>query len=145
MSDIFVSPNTHRRVLLDFESGIAGTDRSDVSYPIREGIVDFLPTIQDPISVSYDRLASRYDAYMISQKLRWRLVRRIGWGFARVEDYTERVLSVIPDDFDGVLLDVPVGTGVLTFEEYAKLKKATIIGLDYSLGMLRHAKKRFEE
>jgi ubiquinone/menaquinone biosynthesis C-methylase UbiE len=52
-------------------------------------------------------------------------------------------LSFIPDDFDGILLDVPVGTGVLTFEKYMRLKRARIIAIDYSFGMLLKAKQRF--
>lgn len=61
---------------------------------------------------------------------------------ACVEDYTESVLSSIPDDFDGFILDVPVGTGVLTSQKYARLTKATILALDYSQGMLQQARKR---
>ena len=65
-------------------------------------------------------------------------------GSRGVEDYTEKVLSAIPDDFDEVLLDVPAGTGVLTFEKYARLKRVTIVAVDYSLGMLHEGKKRLE-
>jgi len=142
---ILVCPKTGGGILLDGENGIAETGRSDMSYPIRDGIVDFLPGVRDLISVSYDRSASRYDSYMKSGNLFWTLIRQIGWGIARTESYTAKVLSVIPDDFDGVLLDVPVGTGVLTLEKYARMKKATILSVDYSIGMLQQAKKRFEQ
>jgi SAM-dependent methyltransferase len=47
--------------------------------------------------------------------------------------------------FDGVLLDVPVGTGLFTCSRYAGFPDATIVAVDYSMGMLQQARKRFLE
>ena len=55
------------------------------------------------------------------------------------------MLSYLPSQFDGVLIDVPVGTGVFTDSLYANFPNATIIAIDYSMGMLQKAKDRFEQ
>ena len=67
------------------------------------------------------------------------------WGFLDDKGLIEKPLSSIPDDFDGVLLDVPVGTGTFTFDKYRKLNKAGIIAIDYSLAMLQKAQERYAE
>ena len=43
------------------------------------------------------------------------------------------------------MLDIPVGTGLFTYEKYKRLANATIIVADYSINMLKFAKKRFTE
>ncbi len=57
----------------------------------------------------------------------------------------KEVLSLLPDSFHGVLLDVPVGTGVFTASLYRRYPDATIIGVDCSPNMLRQAQARFRE
>lgn len=44
-----------------------------------------------------------------------------------------------------MLLDVPSGTGILALEKYKRLKRATIIALDYSIEMLRRARENFQK
>lgn len=56
--------------------------------------------------------------------------------------YLEKVFSNIPPDFRGSLLEVPVGTGILTMPVYQKLKDAEIICLDYSSEMMARAQNR---
>ncbi len=51
----------------------------------------------------------------------------------------------MPSQFDGILLDVPVGTGLFTHSLYAGFPDATIIAIDYSMGMLQQAKSRFQQ
>ena len=51
------------------------------------------------------------------------------------------MLSYIPDDFSGKLLDVPVGTAVFTHKKWEKLREAEIVCLDYSEDMLEQARK----
>ena len=58
--------------------------------------------------------------------------------------YVEDALSPIKEDFSGKLLEVPVGTGVLTMPVYQNLKNAEITCLDYSEKMMDKAKKRAE-
>ena len=58
-------------------------------------------------------------------------------------EIARRVLSWIPDDCSGKLLDVPVGTAVFTKDKYSRMTMADITCLDYSLDMLEQAKSRF--
>ena len=57
-------------------------------------------------------------------------------------DYLQKALAGIPEGFSGRLLEVPVGTGVLTMPVYKDLKKAQITCLDYSPDMMASAGKR---
>ena len=56
--------------------------------------------------------------------------------------YGRKVLSYVPDDFSGNLLDVPVGTAVFTENKWSSLKNAHITCIDYSMDMLEQARKR---
>ena len=56
--------------------------------------------------------------------------------------YLEKALSGIPEDFSGKLLEVPVGTGVLTMPVYRELPDADITCLDYSENMMASAQKK---
>ncbi|MEG0014242.1 MAG: class I SAM-dependent methyltransferase [Cellulosilyticaceae bacterium] len=78
------------------------------------------------------------------QSLGFKLYNKLAWGI-QDEDYVSKVLDMIPDDFRGRLLEIPVGTGFVTCEKYKALTKANIIALDYSEDMLRQAKKLFTE
>lgn len=75
------------------------------------------------------------------------LVNRIVWRMDKDEnnEYLEKTLSPIPADFCGKLLEVPVGTGVLTMPLYKKLKNADIVCLDYSVEMMARAENRADE
>ena len=63
-------------------------------------------------------------------------------GKAKNTRYLEKVLSGIPDGFAGKLLEVPVGTGVLTMPVYKRLPQAEITCLDYSPDMMATARRR---
>lgn len=52
------------------------------------------------------------------------------------------VLSGIPEHFSGKLLEVPVGTGILTMPLYKTLPKADITCLDYSADMMGQAQEK---
>ena len=58
--------------------------------------------------------------------------------------YLELAMSGIPEDFSGRLLEVPVGTGVLTMPVYKQLPRADITCLDYSSDMMAQAQRRAE-
>ncbi len=75
------------------------------------------------------------------------LLTRIVWRMNKEEnkEYLEKALSPIPSDFSGRLLEVPVGTGVLTMPLYKNLKGADIVCLDYSPEMMSRAENRAEE
>ena len=69
----------------------------------------------------------------------------IFWGGVDDNEIARKVLSYIPDDFSGKLLDVPVGTGVFTAAKYAVMDGAEITCLDYSVDMLDQARERFRK
>jgi SAM-dependent methyltransferase len=149
LDNILICPKTQSRITIDAANSIAKVEGSDLSYPIKDGIVDFLPDTEDRISKAYDSCASSYDNYMNLSSLAWKLFGTpfilLVWGFLDDKVFIHMPLNSIPDDFDGVLLDVPVGTGTFTFDKYRKLNKASIIAIDYSLAMLQKAQKRYAE
>ena len=53
-------------------------------------------------------------------------------------------MAGIPDDFRGNMLEVPVGTSVLTMPVYKTLPDAEITCLDYSADMMAVAQRRAE-
>ena len=51
-------------------------------------------------------------------------------------------MSGIPEHFSGKLLEVPVGTGILTMPVYQTMPEADITCLDYSPDMMRQAREK---
>ncbi len=145
ISDLLICPVTRQKIILDYANEKAIVQGTEMVYPIKNGIIDFLPGVGDDISAFYDDMAPKYDEYMLSANLLWKMTNLFTWGFSDDQKYAQKVLTYIPDDFDGVLLDVPVGTGVLTLEKYRRLDKARILAIDYSPGMLAQAKRRYDE
>ena len=88
-----------------------------------------------------------YDGMITSTTVLGSLVNRIVWRMNKEEnkEYLEKALSSITSDFSGKLLEVPVGTGILTMPLYKKLKKADIVCLDYSPEMMARAEYRANE
>ena len=77
------------------------------------------------------------------EAIRLIVTRPLLWGGVDDNEIARRVLSWIPDDFKGKLLDIPVGTAVFTTEKYRRMKQADITCLDYSQDMLEQAEYRF--
>jgi len=144
--EVLRCPKTGNKLRFDNSKTVVAVEDSTITYPIIDGIVDFCPEVKDKISRSYDRFAPGYDTYFTSSSLSMKLFNLLilgeKWNYSK---YAETVLSYLPIQFDGVLLDVPVGTGLLTASQYAQYPNATIIAVDYSKGMLEVAKKRFEQ
>ena len=69
---------------------------------------------------------------------------KLFWSGTDDNEIARKVLSYIPDDFSGKLLDVPVGTAVFTQRKWSTLKNAHITCLDYSTDMLEQAKRRLD-
>ena len=82
--------------------------------------------------------ASFYDGMMTYSTLAGKAICRTVWNMDGEKNlcYVERALSGVPEDFSGKLLEVPVGTGVLTMPVYRELPKADITCLDYSANMM---------
>ena len=66
------------------------------------------------------------------------------WAMNKAENdaYLEKALSGIPEHFSGKLLEVPVGTGILTMPVYQTMPEADITCLDYSPDMMRQAREK---
>ena len=69
---------------------------------------------------------------------------RLVWDMNKAESdaYLEKALSGIPENFSGRLLEVPVGTGILTMPVYQTMPEADITCLDYSPDMMRQAREK---
>ena len=101
--------------------------------------------MEDKIEKSYRFSKNFYDDALTQNKWWSRLYFKLIWGGVDDNEIARKVLSWIPDDFGGKMLDVPVGTAVFTAEKYKRMGKADIIGLDYSQDMLDRARFRFSE
>ena len=90
--------------------------------------------------------ASFYDGMMTYSTFLGKAICRIVWNMDGEKNYSylERALSGVPEGFAGKLLEVPVGTGVLTMPVYRGLPSADITCLDYSPDMMSAARARAE-
>ena len=72
------------------------------------------------------------------------LVSKVVWKMDREKDLEYQALATkaIPADFAGKMLEVPVGTGILTMPLYKKLPDADVTCLDYSEQMMARAQAR---
>ena len=88
--------------------------------------------------------AGFYDGMMTYSTPLGKAICRIVWNMDGEKNlrYLEKALSGIPDNFSGTLLEVPVGTGVLTMPVYRELPDADITCLDYSENMMASAKDK---
>ena len=106
-------------------------------------------TRRDQIRSAYRLTGSNagfYDGMMTYSTLPGKAVCRLVWNMDGEKNlaYLEKALSGIPEGFSGKLLEVPVGTGVLTMPVYRELPDADITCLDYSPDMMKTAEKRAE-
>ena len=88
--------------------------------------------------------AGFYDGMMTYSTLPGKAICRLVWNMDREKNlrYIEQALSGVPEDFAGKLLEVPVGTGVLTMPIYQGLPGADVTCLDYSADMMEAARKK---
>ena len=99
--------------------------------------------LEEKISNAYKVSQNIYDDVLTQSNWLTKLYIKLFWGVDDVE-LAGKILSFISDDFNGKLLDIPVGTAVFTYEKYKKLENADITCIDYSNEMLDQAKKRFK-
>lgn len=87
---------------------------------------------------------SFYDGIITCSTTSGKAVCRLVWDMNKAEcdAYLEKALSGIPEHFSGRLLEVPIGTGVLTMPVYQTLPEANITCLDYSPDMMRQAREK---
>ena len=101
----------------------------------------------DEIRASYKQLGhigTLYDGIVTRSTMLGKLLDSVVWGLdaEKAAQWLNDALATIPADFAGKLLEVPVGTGVLTMPLYKSLPDAEITCLDYSTDMMAHAEKR---
>ena len=101
--------------------------------------------MSDKIQDSYRQSRNIYDDVLTRSTWWSRVYMDLFWNGVDDNEIARKVLSYIPDNFAGKLLDVPVGTGVFTSAKYARMLRADIIGLDYSQDMLNQARVRFRQ
>lgn len=91
-------------------------------------------------------IGTMYDGIITRSTLLGKLMDGVIWGLNKelAAKWINDALSPIPEDFSGSLLEVPVGTGVLTMPLYQSLPNAEITCLDYSADMMRNAERRAE-
>ena len=91
--------------------------------------------------------ATFYDGMITCSTIPGKAVCKVVWNMGVEENtrYLELAMAGIPEDFDGKMLEVPVGTGVLTMPVYKALPNADITCLDYSVDMMKVAQHRAEK
>ncbi len=97
------------------------------------------------INSAYHASKNIYDDVLTQGNFFSRLYIRFFWSGTDDIEIARKILSYIPDDFDGTLLDVPVGTAVFTEEKWRSLSRAKITCLDYSGDMLEKARQRLSD
>ena len=91
--------------------------------------------------------ATFYDGMITCSTLTGRAICKLVWNMdkRKSDRYLELALSGMPQNFSGKLLEVPVGTGVLTMPVYETLPDADITCLDYSPDMMERAKRQAQK
>ena len=105
---------------------------------------------KDEIKSAYKTLGKAhnfYDGMMTGTTVFGRLMDRAVWHMSvdDVLEYQSEAFAAIPSDFNGKLLEVPVGTGVLSMPVFKTLPDANITCLDYSEKMMASAEQRARE
>lgn len=99
----------------------------------------------DKIQNAYHDSKNIYDDVLTQSNFFSKLYIKLFWSGTDDNKIAGKVLSYIPNDFSGTLLDVPVGTAVFTHKKWARLSNAQIICLDYSEDMIEQAKNRLKD
>lgn len=96
---------------------------------------------------SLGKAHSLYDGMMTGTTLPGRMMLKAVWQMKPDDEleYRAELFSAIPKDFDGKILEVPVGTGVLSMPVFKTLPNADITCLDYSEKMMESAQKRADD
>ena len=88
------------------------------------------------------RCASMYDGMMTNSSQLGRLAMKYFWQLTdeKYEAFINQAFAGLPDRFEGRLLEIPVGTGVLSLPIFGRLKAARIVCADFSAEMLEAAR-----
>ena len=96
----------------------------------------------DKIQNAYESSKHIYDDVLTQGSILSKLYIKFFWSGTDDNEIARELLSYIPDDYSGNILDVPVGTAVFTAKKWAALTSAKITCLDYSKDMIEQAENR---
>lgn len=99
----------------------------------------------DKIREAYQASKNIYDDVLTQGSFFSKMYIKIFWSGTDDNEIARKILAYIPEDFNGSILDVPVGTAVFTEKKWKSLKEARITCLDYSVDMIEQARKRLED
>ncbi len=117
-------------------------EREDTEEQARSQRLVKAEPVSDRIQDAYHASKNIYDDVLTQGSIFSKTYIRFFWSGTDDNEIAQKILSYIPDDFSGRLLDVPVGTAVFTEKKWRALSGAKITCLDYSEDMLEKAKAR---
>ncbi len=97
--------------------------------------------VNDTFDHLFKKESSLYDDVLTGRVWYTRLMNYIFWHTRDHIDSANLVFSMLPNNFNGKMLDVPCGTGVFTKDVYLAHPKAQIECLDYSAEMIERFRK----
>lgn len=105
--------------------------------------------MKDKIDRAYrrvGRLSNFYDGMLLNRTFLGRLAMKYFWRLddAKYDRFLRQAFAGVPHDFSGSLLEIPVGTGVLSFPIFERLSSARIVCADCSQAMLDAARVNAE-
>lgn len=99
---------------------------------------------KDKVKEAYHDSKNIYDTVLTQGNVFARAYIKFFWGGTDDVAIANKLLSFIPDDFSGSILDVPCGTAVFTTEKWKSLEASKITCLDYSEDMLTQAHRQLD-
>ena len=100
------------------------------SFKLLELKLNLEGNMADKIQNAYETSKNIYDDVLTQRNIFSKLYIKLFWSGTDDNDIARKVLSYVPDDFSGKLLDVPVGTAIFTENKWSSLKNAPIVILD---------------
>ena len=100
------------------------------SFKLLELKLNLEGNMADKIQNAYETSKNIYDDVLTQGNIFSKLYIKLFWSGTDDNDIARKVLSYVPDDFSGNLLDVPVGTAIFTENKWSSLKNAPIVILD---------------
>lgn len=126
--------------------------KPDISLPVWDSLRKSMHAggRHEKIQKAYKSLggeATFYDGMITCSTLSGKAVCKLVWNMDKRKNdhYLELALSGIPQNFRGKMLEVPVGTGVLSMPVYETMPDADITCLDYSPDMMERARRQAEK
>ena len=153
IKDIVISPQTGENLVYLEENNKKGFGTRDqgIVYSYVDGVIDLVDPDSDKkhkkIGKAYDQSLFMYDDYMEGRKLRWRLLKYIllGYGYDDVKECEKVADRLFERVQKGIVLEVPIGTGINTIKKYAAYPDILFVAADYSWGMLQESKRKIDE